>query len=259
MYLFFSEDWLMSFLLSPSQTTTYRIQDCTQVRMMLHHLSRAPQRTRRTCPDLVKQLGIWTGLGVRLGRLVTGLCGRRSSKSGICILKNLARVCCYNRTVILLADIHRDLTQGTLDLPKWIPGNWSGTWPRLFSFQPQLDGPPPESDPPPKKHGKEILKRERDEKSESKESNDRPQHTPSKEHSQFASDHTQPLPVDIIHQLLTNPILYDPLRTPRFPIVLCHGESISPSQPIREAALLNLSITQVYMASIPEVQPPSQV
>jgi len=136
-----------------------------------------------------------------------------------------------------------------------VKGNWSGTWPRLFSFQPQLDGPPPESDPPPKKHGKEELKREGDEKSRLKESNDRPQHTASTERSH----HTQPLPVDTIHQLLANPLLYDPLRTPRFPIVLCHGESISPSRPIRNAALLNLSITQVYMVSIPEVQHPSQV
>ncbi|KAF7292852.1 Ubiquitin-related modifier 1 [Mycena indigotica] len=28
---------------------------------------------------------------------------------------------------------------------------------------------------------------------------------------------------DIIHQLLHNPVLFDPLRTPRYPIVLCHG------------------------------------
>lgn len=30
-------------------------------------------------------------------------------------------------------------------------------------------------------------------------------------------------PPDIIHQLLRNPVLYNPLRTPRNPIVLCHG------------------------------------
>jgi triacylglycerol lipase len=28
---------------------------------------------------------------------------------------------------------------------------------------------------------------------------------------------------DIIHNLLQNPALYDPVRTPRYPIVLCHG------------------------------------
>lgn len=32
-----------------------------------------------------------------------------------------------------------------------------------------------------------------------------------------------PIPLDIIHQLIQNPALYDPLRTPRYPIVLCHG------------------------------------
>ncbi|KAF9265230.1 alpha/beta-hydrolase [Marasmius fiardii PR-910] len=30
-------------------------------------------------------------------------------------------------------------------------------------------------------------------------------------------------PQDIIHKLLSSPVLYDPLRTPRHPIVLCHG------------------------------------
>ncbi|KAF7422796.1 hypothetical protein PC9H_010955 [Pleurotus ostreatus] len=30
-------------------------------------------------------------------------------------------------------------------------------------------------------------------------------------------------PPDIIHQLLANPALSDPIRTPRYPVVLCHG------------------------------------
>ena len=29
---------------------------------------------------------------------------------------------------------------------------------------------------------------------------------------------------DQIHLLIRNPALYDPLRKPRYPIVLCHGE-----------------------------------
>jgi hypothetical protein len=29
--------------------------------------------------------------------------------------------------------------------------------------------------------------------------------------------------LDEIHRLMQNPILYDPLRAPRYPIVLCHG------------------------------------
>jgi len=31
------------------------------------------------------------------------------------------------------------------------------------------------------------------------------------------------LPPDIIHQLLASPTLFEPLRRPRFPVVLCHG------------------------------------
>jgi hypothetical protein len=29
--------------------------------------------------------------------------------------------------------------------------------------------------------------------------------------------------LDEIHRLMQNPVLYDPLRAPRYPIVLCHG------------------------------------
>lgn len=31
-------------------------------------------------------------------------------------------------------------------------------------------------------------------------------------------------PVDIIHRLMTHPALFDPMRAPRNPVVLCHGE-----------------------------------
>src|SRR5579875_1010720 len=34
---------------------------------------------------------------------------------------------------------------------------------------------------------------------------------------------SSPREPDTIHKLLTNPALYDPLRIPRNPIVLCHG------------------------------------
>ncbi|KAF8349398.1 Alpha/Beta hydrolase protein [Amanita rubescens] len=33
----------------------------------------------------------------------------------------------------------------------------------------------------------------------------------------------RPEPPDTVHLLLQNPTLYDPLRTPRYPVVLCHG------------------------------------
>lgn len=34
---------------------------------------------------------------------------------------------------------------------------------------------------------------------------------------------SQPESIDIIHRLMNNPALFDPVRTPRYPIVLCHG------------------------------------
>ncbi|TFK48770.1 alpha/beta-hydrolase [Heliocybe sulcata] len=45
---------------------------------------------------------------------------------------------------------------------------------------------------------------------------------PSPEPEQLPERH-QPKRLDTIHQLLQNPVLYDPLRTPRNPIALCHG------------------------------------
>lgn len=30
-------------------------------------------------------------------------------------------------------------------------------------------------------------------------------------------------PMDVIHRLMHNPVLYDPVRVPREPVVLCHG------------------------------------
>lgn len=31
-------------------------------------------------------------------------------------------------------------------------------------------------------------------------------------------------PIDVIHRLMSHPALYDPVRAPRHPVVLCHGE-----------------------------------
>jgi triacylglycerol lipase len=33
--------------------------------------------------------------------------------------------------------------------------------------------------------------------------------------------------VDAIHRLIQNPVLYDPLRAPRYPIILCHGAPLA--------------------------------
>lgn len=38
-----------------------------------------------------------------------------------------------------------------------------------------------------------------------------------------------PPPADTIHQLMQNPPLHNPLRTPRYPIVLCHGMTFKAS------------------------------
>jgi hypothetical protein len=45
--------------------------------------------------------------------------------------------------------------------------------------------------------------------------------------------HQDSAELDTIHQLLLNPALFDPLRTPRYPIVLTHGAV--PSAPTGEA------------------------
>jgi len=35
--------------------------------------------------------------------------------------------------------------------------------------------------------------------------------------------------VDEIHRLIQNPVLYNPLRAPRYPIILCHGAPFKPT------------------------------
>lgn len=52
--------------------------------------------------------------------------------------------------------------------------------------------------------------------------------TPHDDKDQSTSSPPHPEPEirnDVIHQLMSNPVLYDPLRAPRYPIVLCHGTS----------------------------------
>ncbi|KAJ3515787.1 hypothetical protein NLJ89_g1542 [Agrocybe chaxingu] len=105
--------------------------------------------------------------------------------------------------------------RSTLNLPKWIPGHLS--WPNLFStFQPEFNLPTPDDDPPSRTPPKSQSNEEPQEESQKK------QRKPSKE--PFVPPQLQRAhPPDLIHQLLVNPALYDPLRTPRYPIVLCHG------------------------------------
>lgn len=58
---------------------------------------------------------------------------------------------------------------------------------------------------------------------------------------------------DTLHKLLINPALYDPLRRPRFPVVLCHGT-------LHRVARFHqaLMVGQVFTALMFAVHPPSQ-
>ncbi|TFK39091.1 Alpha/Beta hydrolase protein [Crucibulum laeve] len=93
------------------------------------------------------------------------------------------------------------LKAGSIALP-WLGKVWS-----MFSSLQTAGGAPPHNDDPPP-----SAKRRNNKKS-------------SKDPFKLPSDMKEPdpTPPDIIHQLLVNPALYDPLRTPRYPIVLCHG------------------------------------
>jgi hypothetical protein len=54
---------------------------------------------------------------------------------------------------------------------------------------------------------------------------------------------------DAIHLLLQNPVLCDPIRTPRFPIVLCHGTSFPHSVSERPTYIcMNLQVCMVLMS-----------
>ncbi|KJA17981.1 hypothetical protein HYPSUDRAFT_79384 [Hypholoma sublateritium FD-334 SS-4] len=93
------------------------------------------------------------------------------------------------------------LMKAALSLPGWIPG-WSSLFlsPETVSNGPSYNDAPPPTMPP------------------TSAPEERPPHkVPPKVPEE--SD----LPQDIIHQLLANPALVDPIRTPRYPIVLCHG------------------------------------
>lgn len=87
------------------------------------------------------------------------------------------------------------------------------TWPSVFSFQANPNPNPnnQEDDPQSSANRRNVKKRDQD---------------PFKllpAHKQKLAQ----LPPDLIHQLLVSPALYNPLRKPRFPIVLCHGGSSS--------------------------------
>ncbi|KDR82429.1 hypothetical protein GALMADRAFT_237741 [Galerina marginata CBS 339.88] len=105
--------------------------------------------------------------------------------------------------------------KATLNFPNWIPDNWS--WPStLFSYQPELNLPQHNEEPPPTKPPKRPDPKRQEEKHWKPPRKDPPSSNQKHEGATAA-------PPDTIHQLLINPALFDPVRTPRFPIVLCHG------------------------------------
>ncbi|KAF8073499.1 Alpha/Beta hydrolase protein [Lyophyllum atratum] len=85
----------------------------------------------------------------------------------------------------------------------WQGRRWS--WPALLSTFTEQDSPMHAEDPPPPP------------KPQKSRRSDTPTNLPPPEPPQA------PAPLDTIHQLIQNPALRDPLRTPRYPIVLCHG------------------------------------
>ncbi|KAF5360872.1 hypothetical protein D9756_004948 [Leucocoprinus leucothites] len=87
---------------------------------------------------------------------------------------------------------------------------WLGrtiSWSSVPSLQMNLNPNDPQDDPPPSPNRRPDRKQDQD---------------PFKVLPSHEKKLAQ-LPPDIIHQLLTSPTLFEPLRKPRFPIVLCHG------------------------------------
>jgi len=55
--------------------------------------------------------------------------------------------------------------------------------------------------------------------------------------------------LDEIHRLMQNPVLYDPLRSPRYPIVLCHGALFLTASPLEPGqTTLNPRIVRIRRA-----------
>lgn len=103
----------------------------------------------------------------------------------------------------------------TIRLPNW-PDNW--TWPHLLSFvQLEVNHAQSETDPPPPRplEPSEHPQKENHDKKHQK--------SPPQDRVELPRQEAKVKPPDIIHQLLVNPALYDPLLIPRYPIVLCHG------------------------------------
>jgi len=133
--------------------------------------------------------------------------------------------------------------------PDWVPGKWSWSWPRLFSSPspPEIE---PESETTPLRTRTSLSPQPT--RSEKEPLNDESSRQ-GKDLSMPFTTLQPPLSSDIIHQLLANPALYDPIRTPRFPIILSHGTIIPHS------SSSTLIFYQVYTALTRGDQSHSQV
>lgn len=106
----------------------------------------------------------------------------------------------------------------TIRLPNWLPNPDNWAWPRLLSFvQLEVNHAQSETDPPPPSP-LEPPERPQGENHDKKHQKSAPQ-----DRVELPRKEAKVKPPDIIHQLLVNPALYDPLLVPRYPIVLCHG------------------------------------
>ncbi|KAF9046276.1 Alpha/Beta hydrolase protein [Panaeolus papilionaceus] len=85
------------------------------------------------------------------------------------------------------------------------------------SFQPEINIPPQNDPPPPPSMPPRRPRSDSDKRSRKPP----PQDDPWELHKYKAF--IKPIEPDPIHQLLLHPTLFDPVRTPRYPIVLCHG------------------------------------
>ena len=106
----------------------------------------------------------------------------------------------------------------TIRLPSWLPNPDNWTWPRLLSFvQLEVNHAQSETDPPP------PSPLEPSERPQGGNHDKKHQKKVSQDQVELPRQEAKVQPPDIIHQLLVNPALYDPLLIPRYPIVLCHG------------------------------------
>ena len=110
----------------------------------------------------------------------------------------------------------------SIRLPNWLPDPDNWTWPHLLSFvQLEVNHTQSETDPPPPRPLEPLEPPEHPQR----ENHDKKhQKSPPQDRVELPRQEAKVKPPpDIIHQLLVNPALYDPLLIPRYPIVLCHG------------------------------------